>query len=236
MPHQETLQPRMYCRQCGHALVGLSKHRCPECGTRFRPHDPETFLLRPPSWSSKIGWDGRPSLLHTALTIFCALCVLNACSQPYGLELVWMMLIYPLGLVLIVRYAVGLRREASRREWSQMRRQAPWSRRWMVLPICLGLSITCMVFSRQLLHLRFAASRSAFETAVGNINAGQVPSVPTWIGLYRVKHFWIDGGTLQFMTGHTAVDPCGFEFSPIGPQSVLGARRQVAPGWHVVEW
>lgn len=138
MAYQEIAQPAMYCRQCGYALVGLSEPRCPECGTRFDPHDPETFLLRRPGWSSKIGWGGRPSLLHTALTVFCALCVLNAASQPYGLELVCMMLIYPLGLALILRYAVGLGGEALRRERLRMCRRTPWPWRCMALPICLG--------------------------------------------------------------------------------------------------
>lgn len=94
-----------------------------------------------------------------------------------------------------------------------------------------------MVFSSQLLRLRFAASRSAFETAVGNISVGQPPPVPTWIGLYQVQCLSLDGdGTVEFVTGNTWIDPCGFEFSPNTSRLSHGSERQIAPNWYVVEY
>ena len=39
---------RMFCRQCGYALIGLPSHRCPECGSDFDPDDPKSFRTHPP--------------------------------------------------------------------------------------------------------------------------------------------------------------------------------------------
>ncbi len=33
----------MRCKHCGYDLIGLSSHRCPECGEPFDPNDPEPF-------------------------------------------------------------------------------------------------------------------------------------------------------------------------------------------------
>ena len=40
-------EPDRYCRQCHYPLVGLSEHRCPECGTPFDPRDPTTVDFHP---------------------------------------------------------------------------------------------------------------------------------------------------------------------------------------------
>lgn len=36
-----------YCRGCRYILDGLASPRCPECGRRFDPGDPKTFLTTP---------------------------------------------------------------------------------------------------------------------------------------------------------------------------------------------
>ena len=43
--------PRVFCKGCGYALVGLESSKCPECGRGFDLGDPRTFARRPPrSW------------------------------------------------------------------------------------------------------------------------------------------------------------------------------------------
>jgi hypothetical protein len=39
---------QIYCRTCGYALIGLTSRRCPECGRKFNPSNPKSFLARPP--------------------------------------------------------------------------------------------------------------------------------------------------------------------------------------------
>jgi len=41
------VEQRRYCRQCEYDLRGLREPRCPECGRRFDPEQPHTFLTRP---------------------------------------------------------------------------------------------------------------------------------------------------------------------------------------------
>ena len=55
---------RMFCRECGYALVGLTSNRCPECGREFDPSDSATFRQRPLH-----GWAMRA--LKIALAFFC---------------------------------------------------------------------------------------------------------------------------------------------------------------------
>lgn len=39
----------MRCKACGYDLRSLPEHRCPECGRRFDPDNPRTFLTKPVS-------------------------------------------------------------------------------------------------------------------------------------------------------------------------------------------
>lgn len=39
----------MRCKACGYDLRSLPEHRCPECGRRFDPDNPRTFLTKPAS-------------------------------------------------------------------------------------------------------------------------------------------------------------------------------------------
>jgi Leucine-rich repeat (LRR) protein len=38
----------MFCRACGHVLIGVTNNRCPECGREFDPADSKSFLGRTP--------------------------------------------------------------------------------------------------------------------------------------------------------------------------------------------
>jgi hypothetical protein len=43
--------PRVFCKGCGYALVGLQSNKCPECGRGFDLGNRRTFARRPPrSW------------------------------------------------------------------------------------------------------------------------------------------------------------------------------------------
>jgi len=62
--------PRVFCRKCGYALVGLASRQCPECGRGFDLQDPRTFARRPPR-----GWVwrwGRRLLVLTLLLLLAA--------------------------------------------------------------------------------------------------------------------------------------------------------------------
>ncbi len=48
----------MYCRRCQYALAYCEEARCPECGTTFDPHDPETFLSNRASRFGRRAWMG----------------------------------------------------------------------------------------------------------------------------------------------------------------------------------
>src|SRR5947209_8369451 len=40
--------PRIFCKTCGYALVGLESRACPECGRAFDPANGQTFAKEPP--------------------------------------------------------------------------------------------------------------------------------------------------------------------------------------------
>src|SRR4051812_43733652 len=62
-------QPRLFCRKCGYALVGLPSRCCPECGRAFDPANPRTFASRPPrGWVWR--WGMRLALLLLAVSLF----------------------------------------------------------------------------------------------------------------------------------------------------------------------
>src|SRR5258706_8670480 len=46
--------PRIFCKGCGYALIGLPGRICPECGRGFDPANRRTFAKRPPR-----GWVWR---------------------------------------------------------------------------------------------------------------------------------------------------------------------------------
>jgi hypothetical protein len=43
-----TTPPRVFCKGCGYALVGLQSNKCPECGRGFDLGNRRTFARRPP--------------------------------------------------------------------------------------------------------------------------------------------------------------------------------------------
>src|SRR3954464_2705525 len=49
-----SMTPRMFCKGCGYALVGLESRVCPECGRAFDPANRRTFARKPPR-----GWVWR---------------------------------------------------------------------------------------------------------------------------------------------------------------------------------
>jgi len=49
-----SMTPRVFCKGCGYALVGLASCKCPECGRGFDLGDRRTFAQRPPR-----GWVWR---------------------------------------------------------------------------------------------------------------------------------------------------------------------------------
>lgn len=49
-------QPGRYCRDCGYDLAQLPSGPCPECGRRFDPTRPATFLARPSSSTTGLRW------------------------------------------------------------------------------------------------------------------------------------------------------------------------------------
>ncbi len=51
----------IYCRRCGYALIGLSEHRCPECGRRFDPADART-VARSVRWWRIRRWARRAAI------------------------------------------------------------------------------------------------------------------------------------------------------------------------------
>ncbi len=80
----QATQPSRFCRTCGYALAGLSENRCPECGRRFDPHDPRTFLRHPRGWSARrwarrLGWTAGILAIAAALYAAGLWCYLRYC-------------------------------------------------------------------------------------------------------------------------------------------------------------
>jgi len=105
-----------------------------------------------------------------------------------------------------------------------------------VAPVCLALIVSCAAYDWPL-RLRFAASRSAFEQAARDCLAGKPFKTPAWIGLYRVRRVFSEGsGTVGFQTGHSVVDPTGFEFRSNAPAAGDDDPACLVPQWYVAEW
>jgi hypothetical protein len=61
--------PRVFCKGCGYALVGLESNKCPECGRGFDLGNRRTFARRPPrSWVWRWGRRVLALLLLLLLT------------------------------------------------------------------------------------------------------------------------------------------------------------------------
>lgn len=87
-----------YCLQCRYALRGLSEHRCPECGKRFDPDDPDTTAATHRRGFADLAPETTPATLTMILAVGAALVFYQAIPNsshhwlhgtPVSVSLIW---------------------------------------------------------------------------------------------------------------------------------------------------
>jgi len=84
-PKSRDLPPHeaKFCKRCHYHLVGLEEAgACPECGRRFDPYEPSTFLQRPPRRLESYLF-GRTALLGAVTLIVTACIYMTFLPRPY---------------------------------------------------------------------------------------------------------------------------------------------------------
>lgn len=214
----------VYCLGCGYCLRGLTTQVCPECGRGFDPLDARTFRHRRSAVPFWVHWAAPPPLWLIMPTVVLTPFLLETATRPLrapsGLFILlfcasWPFFVFVLPLDYVFRlYGVhALRKPSSSGRW-----------RWSVTPLCLSLLLICYI-SDWPVRLRYHFSEAAFARTAQLCFAGQCPSAPLWIGLYRVHDIGRDGTAVTFTTGTSLSDPVGFECA-FRPDSTLSCTEQ----------
>lgn len=176
-----------FCRSCGYSLRGLPEHRCPECGTGFRPgdrntyYDPgfpsrgERFLLSSPGWPI----NGGASLAATTMII--------GALYPGDIFLIVVfgtLLWFAVGTLWVLRI-IGFSIVAAR--WRRSFRVL-LSRRWLLAPsaaLLVWLALWTGVPCRVALLISIPSLRAVVaemeSKPVGSVQRGR------WIGVFRAR-------------------------------------------------
>lgn len=130
------IQPRqpMRCLDCGYDLRELSEYRCPECGRRYDPAKPETFLQQPAR--------AQRLLMVAIASLPIILWPILAARFGWTRHIpIWLM---PLGPVSIIS-GFAMSWEAARRSIQILRGRHPWvQHHWAALPAAIiGMAIAC---------------------------------------------------------------------------------------------
>jgi len=224
------------CLGCGYSLRGLPKPVCPECGREFDPADPATFkdTGKPRSlWRTGIGspefWSlfaAPPPMWEIVVTAIMAAQAINLGSIPFGnaslditglvgiLTPCLVLLVVPVVVTSYVVRSIAVRRAnrpITSAAGAALRRRR-W--RWLVLPACIMLAASVIVYPWPL-RVRFALSRRSFErTANSALNGTLKRRDYQWIGLYRVGNIHIEAGQVDFQVGDALIDPVYFSYGP----------------------
>ncbi|UCG34501.1 MAG: hypothetical protein JSU68_07630 [Phycisphaerales bacterium] len=228
------------CLGCGYLLRGLTGTFCPECGRRFDPADPTTYgprrrwrLAGPPS-----RWE---CLAIGALTISGLVGASGPARWESQMSCSGACAAVPLWAGLVVVYAVRLvavLRDAGRAEGTLEDEQRTRSLRWVVLPLCVLLILSSLLYSWPLM-VRFHLNRPAFEAAVKEFEAGEF-TAGQWVGLYHVnratRRFPAERPKMVFFeTGSSLTYPFGFEYDPNPGHPPGRSVIRVAPSWYTYE-
>lgn len=246
MDVQPALPPEARCIDCKYALRGLHENRCPECGRGFDPADRSTFLCGPTmgSWRSLAR---PPSVVECAVASILGLIFVCGSSSPAYLEspLVFFATCLggPLFGMIVLAYVIRLfltfegRREI---RFAPAHSHRHPRRRWCYTPFVILIVGSVFVYPWPLV-IRFLLSRSAFHTAVVQIQSGQFVS-PCYVGLYYVENAALGSSAsddgVQFICGSSIIDPVGFEFSgsaPFPPKSASSIQIPLTPFWRTIE-
>jgi hypothetical protein len=156
-----------------------------------------------------------------------SICLTSCFTVPVVLGIVGLWL-------LRVRFLWHYREYVKRRRWPAPRRRV----RWFIAPVCALLISSTFLYPWPL-AIRFNLSRSAFETALKDFNAGKKVS-GQWIGLYHVKQVLQSDPigrpeAVAFETGSSFIDPVGFEFDPHPNHPTSSIDFRIAPMWYTYE-
>jgi hypothetical protein len=211
------------CLVCGYSLRGLPEPVCPECGRVFDPADPATFkdLDEPTLWSR---WARPPSIIEMIIAAVIAAGVIHLGSIPFRvwppditalLAGVFPCLILLAVTSLVISYLlrsimtyrsdrpIGRTTKVSCRRW-----------RWSVLPLCIILVATVLIYPWPL-RLRFGVSRRSFERAAESALRGALKiQGQEWIGLYRVNKVYFGDGEVAFVVHDWPIDGAYFAYGP----------------------
>ena len=233
-----SLDPRMMprCLGCGYSLLGLTLHRCPECGKPFDPANPKTMLLpgaigpiayvllRPVNKSIRIlAWIATALLLlgypYTVDSIIPWLGMLGALG-----EIVWLALLLYWLARLLLAIPISLYHRRSLHTLPK-----GWLKKWC-FPIPVLFPATLLAFMCGIaVHLDFVLSKPMLDQAVHvTLTTGD----ESW--LEKVGHCCVQRTWYGVRIYRHDVMPCeGFAYAyPNPPASFCSTFHHLEGNWY----
>jgi hypothetical protein len=187
------------CFHCGYDLRSLTTNICPECGNRFDPKDPATYVHPAFAWQTR----GLRRLLHPPPLFDCAVLVATAIfvvvrsSSPAWPNVLisssirkeglgssfWLTFLVLLALAPV---ATSIRRRLAHQRFAELklRYTGPTNHRQAIMMVCSLIILATLLYPWPF-WIRFAASYPALQNAVA---IEQPPKQPKWVGWFYVRN------------------------------------------------
>ncbi len=180
------------CLDCDYWLVGLTEHRCPECGRPFNPADPTSYRTGIDNDDLYRPWLRPPSSWLNGWAAIAAYALLMAASVP-GMDQFSAFWACVVGAFSGVCWLFRLIQHLSSRFYFKGKgvELEPFDRRWSTVPL-LALAVMLLLASDAPLQFRVLLSRPSMDRFASDALSRKIASQSDrWIGLFPARQ--IDG-------------------------------------------